>query len=702
LNGNFSLRGGDAYGAGNGTQRWSLTGTDLGLTSRSAGATVSEQGRWSFGINYDQLTHYTAGSYQTPYVGTMGGNIFTLPGFGAAAATTRTLSAVQLGQFHNMDINNNRDNTTLTGAFILSPQWNFKFDVNHLDQSGAKLNSFGSSTFGGSLGQKISLLPMPTNSRTETVNLAANWVGEKAHATIAYFASFYRDNINGVKFDTWSTATPVLQTYGTPPSNNFQQINLTGGYALSARTKLAGGLSYSYNTQDTAYVYDTGAVTAGLAPAPTASLNGAVATIHADLKLTDQTTKNLVLSAGFKYDDRDNRTSSNIYESRAINNNDIYHYPNTPLSVTKTQGEVAGDYRVDAKQKIRVALSYDVTDRECNQYAVGGGGGGAVVAVAPAYAPGTNCVTATSTRDSKLNATYRLRASDTVNLNFGYVFSARRTSFDENARPAMIGANGNLPLLTTTSGLNAGDYRGFRPFFEASRNQNLLKFGGSWQANDKLSFNAGARYTDDNYLSTYGVQKGTSWGVDLDASYMFREQGILTAYVTQQQRTRDLTDVQRSPYLAASATVPSGGTFSNDMKDTDTTVGLNIKQGGLMGGKFDIAGDLTYSLGQTDYYTQLNYNLLSGAPCSANTVLSCGSTPTIRNEMIQFKLTGTYQLEKNSKLSLGYLYRNLRSDDFYYNAYQYGYTPTGVLPTNQTSPSYAINMIFASFNYSFK
>src|SRR5690242_11415976 len=88
--GNFDLRGGDAY-TDEGTGRWQVWGTDLGLTSRAAGGTISNQGRWSLGFGVDQLTHYTSDSYQTPYVGNMGGNNFTLPpGFGLAA-NTRTL-----------------------------------------------------------------------------------------------------------------------------------------------------------------------------------------------------------------------------------------------------------------------------------------------------------------------------------------------------------------------------------------------------------------------------------------------------------------------------------------------------------------------------------------------------------------------------------------------------------------------------------
>ncbi len=693
--GNFSYRGGNAYGLGdgNGIRRYEVTGTDLGTTMRSIGGSVSDQGKWGFGLNYDELQHNTGGGYQTPYSGTMGGNVFTLPNFGAAA-NTRTLTPAQLGQFGSLDVNNNRNNTSAFGTMVLDSHWDLRVDFNHLDQSGAKLQSVASAPLTGVTGQKVALLPMPTNSRTETANVALNWAGEKAYATVAYYGSFYRDNYNGFHFSTFANAPNVMETFGTPPDNNFHQLNFTGGYAFSSKTKLAGGLSYSYNTQNTDYAYDNIAGTVMKTPSPTTSLNGAVSNIHADVKLTDQTTKDLTLSAGLKYDDRENRTSSNIYNFISVGGS-TGTYPNTPLSIKRTQAEVAGDYRLDTKQKIRVALNYDQMDRYCNSYAIGPG-------TTTAYAPGTNCVTATETRSGKLSGSYRLKATDDLNFNAAYAFDARRTSWDENARDAMISTNGTFPLPAAAgSGLNGGDYRGFNPYFDASRNQNMLKSGASWQATPQLSFSGNARYTDDKYLEMYGVQRGHSWGVDLDSSYIYRAQGTITVYFTQQERTRDLTDIQRSPYQAPSATVPSGATFSNNMRDRDSTLGLNIKQAGLMHGKLDLAGDVAVSLGRTDYYTILNYSLLSGLPCNAPSVGSCGSPPTIRNQMIQLKLTGHYQLEKATKLSLGYTYRTLRSDDFYYNALQYSFTPTGVLPTNQPAPSYTQNVLYASVVHSF-
>src|SRR5581483_6726446 len=192
------------------------------------------------------------------------------------------------------------------------------------------------------------ILPMPQNWTTDTTTVALNYLGEKGHATASYFGSFFHDKYNGANFQTFVGNT-VTETMGTVPSNNLHQLNFAGGYALSQRTRLAGGASYSYNTQNTDYAYDSAAM---VRASPTSSLNGSVRNTHLDLKLTDQTTRDLVLSGGLKYDYRNNRTTSNIYNFRAIDGGNIANYPNVPLNIKKWQAELAGDYRLSASQKV--------------------------------------------------------------------------------------------------------------------------------------------------------------------------------------------------------------------------------------------------------------------------------------------------------------------------------------------------------------
>jgi MtrB/PioB family decaheme-associated outer membrane protein len=689
--GNFSVRGGDAYEGGDGTVRWGVDGSDLGTTSRSLGGEFSHQSKWKLGVTYDELRHETASNYQTPYQGSMGGSSFTLPtGFGTAA-NTRTLTTGQLGAYHTNDIGTTRKNTSLNAALNLTKQWTLSFDYNHLDQTGAKLLGFGSNplTSGGAGGEAVSILPNPTNYKTDTVNLGVSWVGDNAHFNGAYFGSFFRDKYDRVTFQAFNIATNPTQTMSTAPSNDFHQLNLTGGYAFSAKTKLAGGFSYGRNTQNESFVVDPVMM---ITPSPQSSLNGVVATTHADVRLTDQSIKDLALSAGLKYDKRNNRTASYIYNFNAISGSagNIGIYPNTPLSTKKTTLELAGDYRLTKNQHIRLAYDHEQIDRWCGQYAVN-----------PAYPAGTNCVVAKATRDNKLSATYKFKAAQDLSLDVGYAYSKRRTDFDENAIAAFIGSNGGSP------GRNAGDFVGFHPYFDASRKEQALKAGVNWQANERLSFAVSSRYTDDDYDTTYGVQKGNTWSLNLDTTYTYSDNGSVSVYLTQQHRERDLMDKQNNAAVTANATrisVPTNSSWTNRLQDEDITVGLGFKQRGLMHGKLELAGDLTYSLGKSDYGTQLNYTgtTSGGLTCASNILMSCGDLPTIKSEMVQLKLAGTYELDKKSRVALTYLYRRLHGDDYFYNGYQYGYTPNTLLATNQQPGNYSVNIVAASYIYNFK
>jgi MtrB/PioB family decaheme-associated outer membrane protein len=749
--GNFSVRGGDAYGDSNGTRNWSLNGSNLGTTSRALGASVGNQGSWSFGVGYDELQHNLWDTYKTPYQGSMGGNTFTLPaaaGFpfstaaGVAVAQgaptnppTGTDGAANLASInaalHQVDVYSTRKNGKVSAGVNLNAQWDVRFDFNRLEQSGAKLAGFGSManaiSAAGVTGEAISILPNPTNYKTDTFNLALNWKGDQSHVSTSYLGSFFHEGYDRINFQTFAGTASVNQIMSTAPSNQFHQLNLNGGYDFTSATKLTGGLSYGRNTQNDAYVADAYSM---VTAAPMASLNGLVNTTHADMKLTNQTSKDMVLSAGMKYDERRDKTASNFYRFNALDGaaSHIANFANTPLSLRKTQWELAGNYRIDSDQHLLLAYNREDIRRWCDQYAVGGLGAYAALpapytatsAGVNSYPAGTNCVVATGSYENKLGATYKLRASEDLNLNAGYSFSKRVTTSDPNAITARIGLNGNPNLANTGAGntliqgLNAGDYRGFYPVFDASRKEQMLKAGANWQASEKFSVALGGKYTDDRYDSTYGEQKGNSWSMNLDTDYGYSKNSSIVAYVTQQHRQREMMDLYRSPTAAPTAAgpstlnVPSGATWTDTQKDDDTTIGVGAKQHGMMASRLELDEDLTYTYGKTVYTTVFNYAAATtgagGLPvytCASPQFLTCGSLPEVNNHMIQFKLSGKYKLDKNSKIAVGYIYQHMKSADYYYNGLQAGSTPSALMPTYQQAPSYTNNVIIASYILNF-
>lgn len=707
---NINLRGGNAYEQGDGTTRWQIKGIDLGTTSREIGANISNQGQWYLNIGYDELRHEITDSYQTPQQGSMGGNTFTLPtNFGTYnqsksnlnSQLPRTLSAEALGDFHTEKVGTSRKNSFFGAGYTFSPQWSVQFDYNHLEQSGAKL--IGSSSQGGQTNgikadfingtwkaEGMNILMNPTNYTTDTINLAVNWAGEKGHLTGGYYGSLFRDGYNSLNWDNpfvtgFSTGITASNTCTSPgpcnyqansmstaPDNQFHQLNLTGGYEFTPSTKLAGGLSYGRNTQNDAYAPTAGYGMMQAAGLPQTSLDGLVINTHADLKLSNQTSKDLKLSAGFKYNERDNRSTSNIYNYIILGVGN-YTGVNTPYSNKKEQYELAADYRLTKTQNIRVAYERENIDRWCNHLS----------------STGAQCIASPSSGEDKLNLSYRLKALENLNFNAAYSYANRDATFDHTFRSPI-----HSSTIDQLGGKNAVDILGFEAFPYASRTQNALKAAVNWQPTDKLDLSLNSRYAHDDYDATIGVQTGRSVGANLDATYNFNENNSVSAYASWQQSETDMNHGNNGSITLAPTQV-----WTNQLNNNSNAIGLNTKNTGLIGGKAEILGYLSYSLDKSYYATQVPYTL--SPACSATTVLTCGNTPDISTQIITLKVTGNYQVDKHGKVGLAYIYQHLMSNDYVYNAEQYLNTIATLMPTNQQVPNYTVNQVVATYTYNF-
>ena len=714
--GNFDVRGGDAYGMGDGTTRWEVNGTDLGTTSRSAAASYTDQGQWNFGIGFDQLRHYTTdGDYQTPYQGSQGDNVFVLsPSFGVINTTTttsggvitgtnrgtQTLTADQLASFHTENVYTERQNTSFLAGYRFNQEWDFRFDYKHLDQSGAKLIAAGTDAYdlsdaGGFKygGERVAILMNPTEYSNDTFNLALNWVGQSAYVTAAYYGSLFRDDYAGVTFSnpyvsggTGSAPLPPtgtspgaafpLNTMSTPPDNTFHQFNVTGGYIFSTATKLTGGFSYGRNTQNASYA-GTYTTTPDTAPdLPVGSLDGRVLSKHADLKLTHQATSALNFSAGFKYNERDNQTPSHTYTFLDLGGEEVT-VVNIPMSNKRYQFDLGGDWRIDSRQRLHLGYEYDHIKRWCGN-ALANNAQGELSDTNAGYYTAASCVQVPKNQEDRFVASYKLKLGEKIDSYLGYTYGDRNATVNPSFYNPMQGNDEGFENF------------GFLAWFDASRKQHLVKAGVNWQATDKFAIDLNGRYTKDDYGSTLGVQEGETASANLDASYNFSENSMIAAYFSWQRRTRNLfTESGRN------AVAPLNTLWSNDLRDRDNIFGVNATQKDLLKGKFQLKEDFTYSLSKSKYITTLEAHITP-------TISNQGEVPNISSELKQFRITGSYQLNRSSEILAGYTYQRLKSNDYFYNAYQLGFTPTGLLPTNQQAPNYSVNTVFVAYRYSFR
>lgn len=704
LIGNVDARGGKGYGLGATGERWRIFGNDLGTNSRSLGASAEDQGKWSFGVGFDQLRHYTTTGYQTPYDGSMGGNNFTLPSSfgtidasrGAAGATA--LTANQRGSFHSEDVYTQRENTSVTAGYHFNREWNVKLDFNELNQSGAKLISSGTDAFTGGPGgfnygaERAAMLMNPTKYKTDSVTATLNWTSARGHLTMGYYGSLFHDDYSGLTFSNpWTSTAGVatgtnpgaafpLDTMSTPPSNQFHQLNLTGGYRLSAATNLAGGLSYSRNTQDQSFS-GTYTTTPNTVPAlGAASLGGLVVNTHADLKVSHQATRTLGLSAGFIYNERDNRTPSNAYTFLNLGG-DVQDVVNAPMSHRRTQFQLAGDYRIDARQRLHAGYEHEDFKRWCNNSLANNAQGDipAGYATTAVYYTTASCTQTPQSKDNRFDLKYNLRASDTANVHAAYGYSDRKSDVNSSFYNPMQGNEEGYEVI------------GHQAFFQASRKENLLKAGVDWQASERFNLGVSGRYAKDKYDETLGVQEGKAYSANLDGTYTLSESSTVSVFYTYQNRKRDLRN--GSPTAGHNFLLLTKF-WTNDLTDQDNTFGINGKENGLLGGRLDLTQALTYSAAKTRYSTAQQ----TGAIALGAT----GDTPDIKSDMTQLKLAGTYHLNKTADVIAGYTYMHLKSEDYFYNGYQYGLTPTNVLPNYLMAPNYSVNAVFAAYKYKFQ
>ncbi|WP_296660360.1 MtrB/PioB family decaheme-associated outer membrane protein [Paraburkholderia sp.] len=712
--GNFNVQGGSGFCQKGGNLRWQVTGRDLGTTSRSAGASIEAQGKWSFGVNFDQLRHYTTTGYESPFQGSQGGNVFFLPpSFGvinknsAAAGQpagsqggTQGLTASQLAAFNKHDVYNQRLNTSLTSGYQIDDNWSVKFDYNHLDMSGAKLISSATEavTLNGLnyANQGINVLMNPTESTTDNFNVALNWVGQKGYASAEYYLSVYRDDFSGL---SWSNplvtgTTPAgpastphtgavptgnfpVDTMSTPPDNQFQQLKVTGGYIFSTDTKVVGSASVALNTQDDSFA---GTYTPGsMISLPAQSLDGQVIIWHADGRLTHQFTNKLGLNVGFTYNERDNNTSSNTYTFVDIGGRNRT-VVNTPMSLRKADVDAGLDYRFDSAQHLHLGYEFEEINRWCKNALANNATG----ASAPGgYYVDSSCVQSPDSAENRLVAKYNLNLLDSVSFNAGYTYADRRATI-------------NQAFYNPIEAAGMEDF-GFVAFYQASRRENLFKAGVNWQVTNAFSVGVDGRYTrDDYYDHVFGVQSGNSSSINLDAEYDLSENYSFGAYASWQNNSYSMLNTKgaaSNPGLPGALPGNEANEWGNSLADHDVAFGVDGKQK-LLNGKLRFNEDVSYSLGRSTY-TTTNVNL------PAQAAGTFGSPPDITSNLLQVRLAGSYQLNKASTVSAGYIYQRLISNDYFYNAYAFGFTPTSLTPSNQVSPNYTENIVFVTYRYSF-
>ena len=746
--GAFDVRGGGLYDSDD-PYRWRLFGTNLGLENRNVGIDVSKQGSWRLRYSYDELRRNYSDTYQTFYSGA-GTTTQTIPAFAdvpaanrlsstttatgalsnwqniqapyatAACATTGGVpSAACAGPgyrippaMQNVDISTKRKKHDLDYTQELTPDLQLKFAFRHEDKDGTKLTGVA---FGGPA--RGVLVPEPIQFTTDQFRASLGWVGERSHLTIGYIGSLFKNATN-----LWTVENPFngnllnpeflnAAHMSGPPDNQMHQLHLDGSYSFSPVTRLVLTGNYQRMTQDEAFIALPSTWTL-----PDSSAHAKVVNTNFTATLTSRPVKQLVLTAQYKFEDRDNQTPSrNFFALGGDAAGTPALFTNRPLDFRTSQFTVDGDYSFAPRQAVKLGYEWKQVKRS-------------VDAAPPPPAEQENPFEADKTTENTVRAEYRNNFSHVVTGRVSYAYSQRRHSeYDEEALlpvPSVPPFPAADPVLPN-----------FRQFFLADRNRDKVRGVLNFQATEGLGVQTSLEYYRDKYPEQdFGLKKVDSLAFNIDAGYAASERMTFNGFYTYEDRKADLnslvigrgnaTTILDAPafttpcsgYFAAAGHIPSDlGTdpcrqWMETQSDKVHTFGLGAKLLGLLNERFDLAADLTYSYARTPVSVAGGAYFGNGstapAPAFNNIFIAAQNFPDITSKYLQLRLNGTYTLDLNSAMRVLYIFGHLKSSDWQWDAYTN--SPLGALaiPTfpgvGITSPNYNVSVIGVSYIYKFR
>jgi hypothetical protein len=297
----------------------------------------------------------------------------------------------------------------------------------------------------------------------------------------------------------------------------------------------------------------------------------------------------------------------------------------------------------------------------------------------------------------------------------------------------IYGNNGGIiPQALYGSRNNINELPGMRRFDMADRNRDKVRSMLNWEATEKVSVQGSFDYNKDDYAnSVYGLKSANSWALNLEGTLAASDTLTATVFYTYEDiQSKTAGDA----YGANSNTANVNGftaidpavcygtilarnlngkqdpclNWNTDMHDKVDTLGLSVRETGVMGGRVHLGGDVYYSRATTDIgvnggsYAN-NPLAVTGAPAGtvAAFFIAAQNLPTVVVKTTTVRLTGQYLIDKSSTVSLLYMYQRLSGDDWAYQGMQFG-TGTNYLPTNEKFPSYNVNVVAVSYLYRFR
>ena len=693
LIGNIDLRG-SQYAFGNPDDdktRWRITGTNLGLDSRSLSGEYGRQGAYRITFGYDETPRLRSDSYQTPFLGA-GTSSLTLPAGFVRSADTSGLSSLA-SSLRNFDIESTRRRSEIGVSYALTREWELRAGLRNDDNNGTKIRG---AEFGSNGGNPRSvLLPEPIDSSTQLIDASLAFSGDDLRFTFAYHGSIFRNNISSVTWQNpYSNATWVSGSSGlaanfpldtgrisVAPDNQFHQLAASGAYDFSSTTHLTLTGTRGRMTQNEAFLPYT--ITPGLTSTalPRGSLDGVVETTFLNARLSMRPIKNLFVNAVLRYEDRDNRTPQSEYiyiggdiqlQPQPGSNSDRIR-TNLPRSRRQETLTLDADYRI--VPGVALKAGWDREDIRRNFAEV---------------EQATENTYRLELRRTSMgawtgNASYALleRRGTQYLYNLPYVSSYTSDAYIA----ALVAANGCMAPLACVRNVPLQG-----KFFMADRDRQRARFMLGYVPDAALSLQLRFDVNHDRYpKSPYGVIDADNWSASADLGYAFSEDFNATLfYNLEDSRSRERTRQIANVTVAGT----SDADWLNQLVDRTSSIGFGLKYKGLLDGKLELNADAIFVRGRTPISTTVG-------PAVSAAQNPASALPDLSMHSDNINFSARYRTDAHSSVQANYFFRRLSSADWAYQQVAAA-TLTNLIGTNEVPAQYRVHGVGVSYVRTFR
>lgn len=620
------------------TATWvEFQGSELLGDTRELHLVWKKTGDWKVTADYAGLVHNDINQVNTGLVnpGT------TVPQVNALTGGVGTGS--------NFDLQTKRNKLGVGYTKIISPRMQLAVDLKSENKQGSRLFGIGmncptgyDSACLGTTGMNVDwatlMLPEPIDSNHSQIEARLSYALEKLRFSVGYYGSFYRNAnssmnpmVNGNLYNPVGTQLAVNpgllgylnQAVALAPDSEAHQIDVSGNYDFTDRTRGTFKLAYGTASQDDGFV---AASRTGLT-----SLGGRVDTKLAQFGVTSRPIPKLSLLANVKYLDKDDKTPIAAYNIVGIT-----PYTNQNLSNRKTNGKLQASWQFNSDYRGTLGADYELIDRGV-------------------YTPTSEVAGVTALRQNTDETTLRaeLRKQMSENLSGSVSLSSSKrdgSTWLKDSSGLGVTAVSNFADPVLITGV-------FMPTL-ADRQRDKVRLYADWMPNKSWSVQFSAEEGTDKYSSpsVYGLSHTRMNQFGVDASYAVSFRWSLNGYVSKGLQTYNQSRIG-GPVMA----------FENN----STTVGLGFT--GKPTNQLELGGTLSY-VDDTSKYAQS----LDGTAdaYTAASLTASGGLPDIVFRQTALKLFGKYALDKKSAVRVDFVHQKSTYNDWAwgYNGVPYTYS----------------------------